>query len=174
MVNRFVVLALSAIVSTVIFAPRLPTKSATFSSTSQPDDPVAPRHHARESQGGSNAMVLERDGSGQFRLTATIDNEDVSFLVDTGADLVALTEDTANRLGLLPPEDEFQPVMKTASGTGYGAPIMLETVEVGGERFRNVEAVVMKGLQTDLLGQSVLRRMGGVELQGDSMVIRPS
>ncbi len=119
-------------------------------------------------------MVLERDGSGQFRLTATIDNEDVSFLVDTGADLVALTEDTANRLGLLPPEDEFQPVMKTASGTGYGAPIMLETVEVGGERFRNVEAVVMKGLQTDLLGQSVLRRMGGVELQGDSMVIRPS
>ncbi len=174
MVNRFVVVALGAIAITAGLAPWLPAGGkgadpaapAVFTAGSgAPDDP---------GKRGGDVMVLERDGSGQFHLTAAIDNEDVEFLVDTGADVVALTESTAERLGLMPAEEDFQPIMKTASGTGYAAPIMLDTIEVGGERFRQVEAVVMKGLGTDLLGQSVLRRMGGVELTGDSMVIRPS
>ena len=36
---------------------------------------------------------------------------------------------------------------------------------------RNVDAVVVEGLPTNLLGQSVLRRLGKVELSGDRMVI---
>lgn len=175
MLNRLVLFALGSIALTAALAPGLHKADAPRPPGSiTAEELLHSTEKAPQSVRSSDAMVLQRDQSGQFRLTATIDNEDVSFMVDTGADVVALTEATAERLRILPAENEFQPLMKTASGTGYGAPIVLDTVEIGGEKFQQVEAVVMKGLETDLMGQSVLRRMGGVELQGDSMVIRPS
>lgn len=120
----------------------------------------------------SGDTVIERDASGQFHLSARINDEETRFLVDTGADIVALTVDEADRLGLnLAPED-FWPIMRTASGVGNGAPVRLERIELGGQEFRDVGAVVVEGLEVNLLGQSVLRRFGSVELQGDRMVIR--
>ena len=44
--------------------------------------------------------------------------------------------------------------------------------EVAGKVVRDVEAVVVQDLAVNLLGQSVLRELGGVELKGDEMVIR--
>lgn len=120
------------------------------------------------------AMMLGRDSSGQFRVRGLVNGgAEVEFLVDTGADLVALTEADAETLGILPAEDEFQPNMQTAAGVGYGAPVALAELEIAGQRLHDVEAVVMKDLATNLLGQSVLRRLGSVELKGDRMVIRP-
>lgn len=173
MINRLVGFALASVAITAVLAPRLPDGKTLRQDQSQTAEPQA-ADSGHDAADDGDAMVLQRDGSGQFHLTASVDNREVSFLVDTGADVVALTEETASALGKLPREDEFQPVMKTASGTGYGAPVVLDSVEVGGETFRNVEAVVMKGLETNLMGQSVLGRMGKVELRGDSMVIQPS
>jgi aspartyl protease family protein len=124
-------------------------------------------------QGYGEAMVLQRDSSGQFRLTGQIDGNDVTFLVDTGADVVALTVEDAQALGLDIDPDQFEPVSRTASGVGYGMPVLLDRIAIGGEEFENVDAVVIDGLTTNLLGQSVLRRMGRVELRGDRMVIHP-
>jgi len=118
------------------------------------------------------ALLLHRDGSGQFHLTAQANGNDVRFLVDTGADTVALTEETAEALGILPPADQFQPIAETASGVGYAAQVEIDTLEVAGREFRGVQAIVAQGLATNLLGQSVLRKLGKVELQGDRMVIR--
>lgn len=174
MINRLVGFALVSIAITAAIAPRLQPASATFSSASESQSARRSNGADADRAGDGDAMTLRRDGSGQFHLTATVMNEDVTFLVDTGADVVALTEDTAERLGVLPEPEAFQPLMKTASGTGYGAPIVLDSVEIGGEEFRGVEAVVMKGLGTNLMGQSVLGRMEKVELRGDSMVIQPS
>jgi aspartyl protease family protein len=118
--------------------------------------------------------VLARDASGQFHVTVAINGRDTRFLVDTGADLVALTPETASDLGLhLAPED-FRPVLRTASGTGMGAPVTLDSVEVSGRRLTHQRAVVAQGLSENLLGQSVLRNLGKVELKGDTMVLIPS
>ena len=119
----------------------------------------------------SQALLLKRDGSGQFHLTATANGSDVTFLVDTGADMVALTEAEAENLGLMLNDNDFQPMAQTASGVGYGAAVTLDELVVAGQEFRDVDAVVMRGLSTNLLGQTVLARFGKVELKGDSMVI---
>lgn len=119
----------------------------------------------------SDALLLRRDDSGQFHLSASVNGGDVRFLVDTGADIVALTEDTAEELGLT--IGEMQPIMQTASGVGYAAPVTLDEVVVAGVTLTNVDAVVAQGLSTNLLGQSVLGKLGSVSLQGDQMVIRP-
>lgn len=120
----------------------------------------------------TNALTLTRNGSGQFTLPALVNGSDMIFLVDTGADLVALTESDAEALGIMPAEEEFQPTIQTASGVGYGAPVVLSEVEVAGHTFNDVDAVVVKDLGTNLLGQSLLRQLGSVELKGDKMVIR--
>ena len=125
----------------------------------------------RQSAGTTEALLLERDASGQFHLEASVNGTPVEFLVDTGADIVALTEQAALNLGLNVSEGDFQPVMKTASGVGYGAQIKLDELEVAGERLRDVDAVVVKGLAVNLLGQSALRKLGSVQLKGDSMII---
>lgn len=123
------------------------------------------------SQDDSDALLLRRDESGQFHLNASVNGGDVRFLVDTGADMVALTEDTAEELGIT--VGEMQPIMQTASGVGYGAQVTLDEVVVAGVTLTNVDAVVAQGLSTNLLGQSVLGKLGSVNLQGDQMVIRP-
>ena len=120
----------------------------------------------------SDALLLRRDRSGQFHLEANVNGNAVAFLVDTGADMLALTEDEAADLNLNVSPDDFQPAMRTASGVGYGAPVKLDEVEVAGVTLHDVDAVVVRGLSVNLLGQSVLRQLGGVELKGDRMVIR--
>jgi aspartyl protease family protein len=133
--------------------------------------PVATAKH-KVAKVETDALMLRRDASGQFHLDATVRGNSVNFLIDTGADMVALTEEEATNLGLDPAPDQFQPVMQTASGVGYGAPIKIDELEVAGTTLHDVDAVVVRGLSVNLLGQSVLRQLGGVELKGDTMVIR--
>ena len=121
---------------------------------------------------GDDAMVLQRDGSGQFHLTAQVDGQDTQFLVDTGADVVALTIDEAERLGYEVDPEKFVPMMQTASGTGNGTVVHLDRLEVAGAEFHDVDAVVLDGLPVNLLGQTILAQLGQVSLEGDRMVIR--
>ena len=121
----------------------------------------------------SEALLLLRDGSGQFHLTAGVNGDEVEFLVDTGADMLALTEEDAQNLGLGLSPSDFEPMMQTASGVANGAAVRLDEVEVAGVLLHDVDAVVVQGLTTNLLGQSVLRQLGGIELKGDKMVIHP-
>ena len=122
----------------------------------------------------SEKTVIARDESGQFHLTARVNGQDARFLVDTGADLVALTVDDARKLGVDFDPDAFEPIARSASGTAKGAIVQLDRFQLGDEEFHNVDAIVLEGLETNLLGQSLLRRLGKVEMRGDRMVIRHS
>ncbi len=164
--NRVTIIALSSVgimsLIAAMFAPRVaeaPVQN-TAAAKAQSTEPC-------------KALTLLRDGSGQFTLQVEVNGSDVEFLVDTGADVVALTEAEAEALGVMPDESEFQPTMQTASGVGYGAPVTLEELRIAGQTLHDVEAVVVKDLGTNLLGQSALRRLGSVELKGDKMVIKP-
>jgi aspartyl protease family protein len=125
-----------------------------------------------ESESNGDALEIRRDNSGQFHLTAQVNGEDTVFLVDTGADSVTLTIDEAERLGIDVDRSKFQPIVRTASGVGNAARIHLDRVKLAGQDFENIDALVVEGLDVNLLGQSLLRRMGKVELHGDTMVIR--
>ena len=43
--------------------------------------------------------------------------------------------------------------------------------EVAGRTVEHVRAAVLEGLGQNLLGQSVLAQLGGVEMKGDKMVL---
>lgn len=168
--NRFIIIAGLVLISSAVLAPRLkvepevaarPAKASPWSK----DAPAAAR-------GGQAELVeIARDSGGQFHLDVDVGGEPVRFLVDTGADVVALTEDDADRLGLRPDSSEYRPMLQTASGTGMAAPVEIERLTIGGRELTGVEAVVVPDLPVSLLGQSVLRRLGSVTLQGDRLII---
>ena len=149
-------------------------------STPGASDQAAPAAGASASPSGTSAgffaaddaIAINRGSGGQFHLTGQIDGQDTEFLVDTGADIVALTVDEADRLGIEVDPAEFVPLMQTASGVGNGTIVQLDKLEIAGAEFTGVEAAVIEGLHTNLLGQSVLGRFAQVSLQGDRMVIR--
>lgn len=130
----------------------------------QAEEPVMPFSDAGTS--------IERSADGRFHVEALINGQSLPFLVDTGADQIALTVDDARSLGLDIDPDDFGPVGMGAGGVVNGLRVSLDSVEVVGRDIGALDAVVLDGLTHNLLGQSVLRRVGGLEISGDTMVIR--
>ena len=130
------------------------------------------RSSAADSASSYGETIIGRDDAGHFNLTATVNGQQVSFLVDTGADTVTLTVETARSLGIYVDEAGFQPVAMGAGGLVRGQRITIDRLEIGARSLTGVDAMVLEGLQTNLLGQSALAQLGGVEMRGDQMVLR--
>lgn len=124
--------------------------------------------------GSTEQTVIRRDSSGQFFVNAEVNGQTGRFLIDTGADVLALTVDDAQEFGIDVEPSTFQPITQTASGPGHGAVVTVERLVVAGKELENVRAIVVDGLETNLLGQSVLRQLGRIELHGNQMVINKS
>ena len=66
-----------------------------------------------------------------------------SLLVDTGASLVVISRDVANRLGIEDMGDEARITVVLANGsTATAIPITLDSVEVGSSKVKNVQAAI--------------------------------
>ena len=109
----------------------------------------------------SRSVVVSRDGRGHFQLNARVDGRRLSFMVDTGASVIALTADDAATLGIHPAAREFTALVSTANGTVKAAPIELDRVEIEDITVRNVAAMVLPdgALRDNLLGMSFLSRL---------------
>lgn len=110
---------------------------------------------------------IPRNSLLQYRTTATINGRNMSVIVDTGANVVALNEGQAKTLGV----DYLagQPArMETASGHANAWMVKLQSVDVGGIRVDNVEALVAEGdfPSTILLGVTYLRHVEIQEVNG--------
>ena len=177
---RFITLALGVLVFTAVIAPTLKQPPAADSarvagakpahvSPWSKQDSVPTQPEPRSMAG--EVVEIARDAGGQFHIEVDVGGETVRFLVDTGADVVALTEDDADRMGIRPDASDFRPILRTASGTGMAAPVQIARLTIGGRDLDGVEAVVVPDLPVSLLGQSALRRLGSVTLRGDRLVI---
>jgi aspartyl protease family protein len=118
------------------------------------------------------ATELERTGSGHFYTYATVNGQLVKFIVDTGADVVALTPEDAERAGVKFDRAAFEVVGEGAGGPIRGQQVMIESIEVDGKLVNDVRGVVIENASRSLLGQSYLERMGEVQMRGDTMVLR--
>lgn len=115
---------------------------------------------------------LPRQPDGHFYADAAVDGQVTRMLVDTGASVVALTGEDAQAIGLDWDPAEIRPVARGASGIVTGVPVILQQVSIDGLEARNVQAIIVPdGLDTSLLGQSFLSRMGRVEIHDGAMVL---
>ena len=121
--------------------------------------------------GAAESVTLYADGNGFFHADGTINGYPVQFLVDTGANTVAMNSAVAKAAGI-----DFAKGRRgfatTASG---GAPIYgvsINTIKVGGIVLHNVDAGVIDGPQPNppLLGMSFLGAME-MKREGNQMTL---
>jgi aspartyl protease family protein len=113
-------------------------------------------------------VAVPRNEHGQYRVGGTINGHATTLLVDTGANVVALSGDDARRMGIDYRRDGTRTAVRTASGVVPAWDVMLDRVETGGILVRNVQASVIEGAHPSppLLGMSWLARVGMREESG--------
>ena len=110
---------------------------------------VAQPIRAEWAAGAQSEVALEGDGA-TWRVRATLDgNVSGLFLLDTGASLCVLAPTLARRLGLAP---GGQVQLQTANGIVTAPLVRLRTVDVGGNRARDIAAVVHPAVPPPLDG----------------------
>jgi aspartyl protease family protein len=142
--------------------PRAPVAPATAS--------AAPNAPARS---GARIVSIGRDHRGHFQANGRVDGRSVSFMVDTGASVIALTERDADRLGIRPTRGAYTASVSTANGVVRAAPVMLNSVDIGGLVVRDVRALIVPGgaLGENLLGLSYLTRLKRFEYSNNRLVL---
>ncbi|MCR9078239.1 MAG: TIGR02281 family clan AA aspartic protease [Hyphomonadaceae bacterium] len=97
----------------------------------------------------------------------------VEFMVDTGASVVALTYKDAQKMGLRPDQLDYRWEIRTAGGKTMGASVLVDTIQIGQVKVKNVEAMVLRNdLEQSLLGMSFLRELYSYEFRGERLIIQ--
>ncbi|MBB3396581.1 TIGR02281 family clan AA aspartic protease [Rhizobium sp. BK060] len=119
-------------------------------------------------------MRLQADAQGHYSGDFRINGRQVQGLIDTGATYVALNESFARRLGYTGNQLDFRYSVNTANGTTKAAHVILDRVEIGGIRVRDVEAFVLKddALSFTLVGMSFLRKLASYSVAGGSLSLK--
>ncbi|MFM7273178.1 MAG: TIGR02281 family clan AA aspartic protease [Gammaproteobacteria bacterium] len=107
-------------------------------------------------------VAVSRNPGGDYRVAGSINGRQLMFMVDTGANVVALSGAEAERLGIDVRREGQPAVVQTAAGPVSAWSVMLGRVEVSGILVRNVPATVIEGDHPSpaLLGMSWLRQVG--------------
>ena len=122
---------------------------------------------------GTAVMQVGRDRRGHFVVDATINDETVEFLVDTGATTIALSHGDAARVGINPASLQYDIPIRTANGMARAAQVRLDTVSLGGIERNGLIATVSEpgALTQSLLGMNFLGTLASFEIRGDRLIL---
>lgn len=115
-------------------------------------------------------LALKRSRDGHYVFPGTINGQQVTFLLDTGATLVSVPAHLAGELGLKP--GAYQQTV-TANGTVTTRATRLDALAFGPFEIRAVPASLNPGMRGDqiLLGMSVLKHLEFTQ-RGDTLILR--
>lgn len=119
-------------------------------------------------------VQIEPDRGGQYSTDVAINGVFVHMLVDTGATTVAISADTAERIGLPMNEGSYTAMVHTANGAARAAPVVLSAVTIGDIYVPEVQGIVFerRAGHVDLLGMSFLKRLSSVEQKAGRLILR--
>ncbi len=122
--------------------------------------------------GDDKRFMALRGADDHFHLDGSIDGKPVSFMVDTGASIVAMDRATARSVGIDPSRLRFSQKVMTANGLASAAPVTLATVKVGDIVRHDVQAAVTDGdFGTTLLGMSFLNTLTSFDFRGERLIL---
>lgn len=126
-----------------------------------------------DSYQSSDRVRLKASRYGHFFTPAKVNGRSIDVMVDTGASMVALTYEDAERSGIYLNHSDFTHRVNTANGVARVAPVTLDSVSIGGIKVRNVRAAVSERgrLRTTLLGMSFLSRLDRVDMRSGELIL---
>ena len=121
----------------------------------------------------SGTEELRAASDGHYYARAEVNGRTLDVMVDTGASMVALTYEDAERAGLRLKPSDFTGRVSTANGVAAVAPVMLDRVSIGRVQVRNVRAAVCERgrLERTLLGMSFLSQLNRVDISQGRLVL---
>lgn len=128
-----------------------------------------PNAHIVQTASDGGPVTLKRNRSGHFQAPGEINGVPVTFLLDTGATYVAVSDQLAEQLGLKRGRSAW---FNTANGRVQGNLTQLDEVMLGGIRISNVQGSISPGMEDDtvLLGMSFLHLLN-IEIRSGEMVL---
>lgn len=111
---------------------------------------------------------------GHFWARVRINGVERRMLVDSGATITALSEETA-RLASVEPDGSLMPViLRTANGAVRAGTGTVERLGLGGIEARNLKVVVSPSLgEVDILGMNFLSRLQSWRVEGRTLILVP-
>lgn len=111
-------------------------------------------------------VTLARNQQHHYVANGTINNQEVTFLVDTGATLVAIGPKLADELGL---PRGYQGIAHTANGTTTTYATTIDRLTLGDISLRDVRASITMGMSNHeiLLGMSALKQLELTQRDGE-------
>lgn len=130
--------------------------------------------HAPRTTSIGSIVEIEAESSGHFNTAADINGRPVEVMIDTGATMVALSYEDAERAGIYLNDRDFTRAVSTANGTARVAPVTLDRVSIGDITVRNVPAAVAEPgrLKTSLLGMSFLSRLSRFDMRSGRLMLQ--
>jgi len=127
---------------------------------------AAPASSHRES------VTLYENDQGFYESNGKINGRNLRFLIDTGANLVVLSSNQADRIGL-EYQDGTRTYAVTASGTAPMFAITLDKISIGGIVLNNIRAGIIEGQfpAKPLLGMTFLSKLD-MNRSGKTMVLK--
>jgi aspartyl protease family protein len=121
-----------------------------------------------------SVVEIEAGHNGHFNTEAEVNGRRIEVMVDTGATLVALTYEDAERAGLYLNQGDFNRAVSTANGVARYAPVKLDRISIGDITVRDVPAAVAEPgrLKTSLLGMSFLSRLSRFDMRSGLLVLQ--
>ncbi|MBN8951530.1 MULTISPECIES: TIGR02281 family clan AA aspartic protease [unclassified Rhizobium] len=123
---------------------------------------------------GGQEVILHKRSNGHFEARVMINGQPIDMLIDTGASTIALSQEDAERVGIIPENLTYSMTVLTANGRARAAPVELGSVAIGPIKRRDVEASVAEAgkLDQSLLGMSFLETLGSMQMQTDELRLR--
>lgn len=120
--------------------------------------------------GYNKEIVLQRNVHGHYVANGTINYQQVTFLLDTGATDIAVPESLANKIGL---KRGYPITVKTANGNVKAYRTQLDSVAIGDIVLYDLKATILSNMHGDeaLLGMSFLKHFEIIQ-KGKTLTIK--
>lgn len=122
----------------------------------------------------SDRVQIARGKTGDFIVSASVNEQNIDFIFDTGANAVVLTYDDAIRSGFIPDRLNFSVLVDTANGQTTAAPIRIGKIQIGSIVRKNVRGLIAnkQDLRSSLLGMTFMNELSGFSVSGDRLELR--
>jgi len=127
---------------------------------------------SRQTVFDDSRIEVPRSRDGHYYLTLDVNGAPITFVVDTGASDVVLTQKDAQRAGINPDNLRYFGAASTANGVVNTAPVVLDRVALGSIIDTRIPAVVNGGeMRGSLLGMTYLGLYARIEITNDTLVL---
>jgi aspartyl protease family protein len=125
------------------------------------------------SEDGRVQITLIRNRSGHFSARGAVGSIPVSFLVDTGATDIVLSNTDATNAGIDTGNLRYNIPVSTANGMTTSARKTIGNISVGPIAYDNVTVMIARkgDLGQSLLGMNFINRLRSFEIRGDRMIL---